>query len=138
RSTRVRIREAALRLDELRELQEAARNKGRAVLLHQLPGDIVTIQRKWNGLRQCIQDAQDVRLIDDSLQVTIMFTKAAIDKELWQLPLECAKMLDGEWSEQLLAAFAKRVVCDAARTKACCVFNSKRADPKISKSELDQ
>ena len=95
---------------------------GETKVLHHLPKDMWTLndelqkhKAKLDALRTQYPHLNIPSfLMPDALSVMMMFLKAQYERELYELPSDCAEMLQEECTQLVMNEFVKRVVWEAA------------------------
>jgi len=104
----------------------------RLALLHQLPKDLTALNENLSQYSSKMTEfinkygskypelASELPKFykPDSLGVTLMFTKAAQDRQLTEMPKDCAEILYGEWNQTTIENFINRVVWTQAKNRA--------------------
>ena len=118
--------EYSLDYQKLERERKTQANSERLALLHQFPKDLTALDQELSNYRDKIDQLKrenpdlDIPLFNkpDSLGVILMFTKAAQDHQLIEMPEDCARILYGEWNEATIEEFIDRVVWTQAKNRA--------------------
>jgi hypothetical protein len=115
---------------------EAAEKRGRSGMLHQLPKDLAATNER---LSKFITDYEKIREIHhemnlphidlsslDGLNVSVMFAKCDSERILYELPSDCAEILEGDWTPESINRFIRRVVWLQSRRKCLSILDVKK------------
>lgn len=106
------------------DIRETGKEAGISSILHQLPKNISALNTELSNFKTKLDRARsrypDIPhfTMPDSFSVMVMFHKASSDKQLYELPTDCAELLAERLDEQTVAEFVRRVVWVEARARA--------------------
>ena len=116
----------SLDIQKLEQEKAKKATSAKLAFLHQLPKDVTALNESLSSYEKKIKQFQYQHpnlevpkfFKPDSLEVMLMFTKAAQDQQLFEMPKDCAEILYGEWSQEKIQNFVNRVVWTQAKNRA--------------------
>jgi len=125
---------------------EAAEKRGISGMLHQLPKDLAATH---DDLIEFVENYTQFRenpleleppLFDlsslDSLSVSVMIAKCDSEKILYEIPTDCAKILEGEWNTESISNFIGRVVWKQGRQRCISIPRIQQSLRNFSASDF--